>query len=101
MALPTFRSLAARRQRKKEEQPTGVTGAENNSERTLTPNGTYIPGVNVKLATKTRKNWILLSSLFFFISVIFLILVHPPPPQIQTQLTRNPRSRSGISMIRR
>ncbi|PMD56776.1 uncharacterized protein K444DRAFT_615190 [Hyaloscypha bicolor E] len=75
MALPTFRSLAARRQRKKEEQPTGVTGAENNSERTLTPNGTYIPGINVKLATKTRKNWILLSSHFFFISVIFLILV--------------------------
>ena len=88
MALPTFRSLAARRQRKKEEQPTGVTGAEDNSERTLTPNGTYTPGINIKLATKTRKNWILLSSLFFFISIIFLILVHPPPSQIQTQLTR-------------
>jgi hypothetical protein len=75
MALPTFRSLAARRQAKKQEQSNGVTGAENHSERTLTPNGTYTPGVNVKLATKTRRNWIILSSLFFFISVIFLILV--------------------------
>ena len=78
MALPNFRSLAARRQKKKEEQSNGVTSAENNSERTLTPNGTYTPGVNVKLATKTRRNWILISSLFYLISVVFLILVIIP-----------------------
>jgi hypothetical protein len=101
MALPTFRSLAARRQRKKEEPPTGVTGADDNSERTLTPNGTYTPGINIKLATKTRKTWILLSSLFFFISVIFLILVQPPPPIPIPNTTNKTRLRSGISMIRR
>jgi hypothetical protein len=78
MVLPTFRSLAARRQQKKEEQPDGVINTENTSERTLTPNGIYLPGVDIKLATKTRRNWILLSSLFFFISGIFLILVRFP-----------------------
>jgi len=73
MALPTFRSLAARRQSEKRvQQENGVTGPEQNSERTLTP--TYTPGVDVKEATKTRKIWIIISCLFFFISVIFLIL---------------------------
>ncbi|KUJ12054.1 uncharacterized protein LY89DRAFT_673843 [Mollisia scopiformis] len=76
MALPTFRSLAARRQNKKQEEQTGAANGgvvrDENSERTLTP--TYTPGVDVKLATKTRKTWIYASCLFFFISVIFLIL---------------------------
>jgi len=76
MALPTFRSLAARRREKKVERPDGVTSAEN-SERTLTP--TYTPGVDIKEATKTRRNWILLTSLFFLISVVFLILVKTSP----------------------
>jgi hypothetical protein len=93
MALPTFRSLAARRQQKKQEQSNGVTGPEIGSERTLTP--TYTPGVDIKLATKTRRNWILLSSFLFFVSVIFLILVYlpfhsplPPPkkPRANTPL---------------
>lgn len=83
MALPTFRSLAARRQNKKQEQENEVTNGvanggvagEENSERTLTP--TYTPGVDVKLATKTRRNWIIASCLFFLISVVFLILVSP------------------------
>jgi hypothetical protein len=74
MALPTFRSLAARRQQKKGEG-NAVAGAESNSERTLTP--TYPPGVDVKLATRTRRNWIIVSSTFFLISVVFLILVKP------------------------
>ncbi|PMD27264.1 hypothetical protein NA56DRAFT_640983, partial [Hyaloscypha hepaticicola] len=73
MARPTFRSLAARRQQKRQEQSNGVTGPEISSERTLTP--TYTPGVDIKLATKTRRNWILLSSFLYFVSVIFLILV--------------------------
>jgi len=77
MALPTFRSLAARRKEKKsqeEDRPDGVVGAENaSSERTLTP--TYTPGVNLKLATATRRHAILISCLFFLISVVFLILV--------------------------
>lgn len=79
MALPTFRSLAARRQNKQQEQPNGFTSGgsaavagEETSERTLTP--TYTPGVNVKLATKTRRIWIIASCLFFLISVVFLIL---------------------------
>ncbi|KAE8453081.1 hypothetical protein EG329_012268 [Mollisiaceae sp. DMI_Dod_QoI] len=76
MTLPTFRSLAARRQNAKAEQQIGVANGgaalEENSERTLTPS--YTPGVDVKLATKTRKIWIIVSCLSFFISVIFLIL---------------------------
>jgi hypothetical protein len=81
MALPTFRSLAARRQKKTKEQGNGVIGTDINSERTLTP--TYTPGVDVNLATRTRRNWIILSSLFFLISVIFLILVTTPLPMPQ------------------
>ncbi|KAH6722286.1 SUR7/PalI family-domain-containing protein [Leptodontidium sp. 2 PMI_412] len=72
MPLPTFRSLAARRQSEKRVQENGVTGPEQNSERTLTP--TYTPGVDVKKATKTRKIWIIISCVCFFISIIFLIL---------------------------
>ncbi|KAK0107189.1 hypothetical protein ONS95_003894 [Cadophora gregata] len=79
MALPTFRSLAARRQKEKTVQENGVAASdapaaapEQNSERTLTP--TYTPGVDIKEATKTRKISIIISCLFFFISVIFLIL---------------------------
>ncbi|CZR59567.1 uncharacterized protein PAC_09461 [Phialocephala subalpina] len=81
MALPTFRSLAARRQNKNQEQTNGVANGgavagEENSERTLTPTqgAVYTPAVNVKLATKTRKIWIIISCLFFLISVVFLIL---------------------------
>jgi hypothetical protein len=81
MPLPTFRSLAARRNKEPQKQeeagtsgePNGVVGQRSSSERTLTE--TYQPGVDVKLATRTRRNWIIVSSLFFLISVIFLILV--------------------------
>lgn len=78
MALPHFRSLAARRQ-KKEQEATGdrvISGERNNedtSERTLTP--TQNAGVDIKLATKTRKIFIILSSFLFLISTVFLILV--------------------------
>lgn len=83
MALPTFRSLASRRNKQKTEvPPNGAVPANGdgvvapsidiNSERTLTP--TYTPGVDVKRATKTRKTWILISVLFFVISTVFLIL---------------------------
>ncbi|KAL2073242.1 hypothetical protein VTL71DRAFT_10566 [Oculimacula yallundae] len=73
MALPTFRSLAARRQNKKNVQANGVTaGPEDTSERTLTP--TYTPGVDIKKATLTRKIWIMISCFCFFVSVIFLLL---------------------------
>lgn len=79
MALPTFRSLAARRQNKKQEQANdatngGAVAGEENSERTLTPTAADTPAVDVKLATKTRKIWIIISCLFFLISVVFLIL---------------------------
>lgn len=87
MALPSFKTLAARRRAKEQEQEketvptTGdgtmeadrVVGGDILSERTLTP--TYTPGVNIKEATKTRKTWIIISSLFFLISVVFLVLV--------------------------
>jgi ABC-type multidrug transport system permease subunit len=87
MVLPTFRSLGARR-RERNEATTGETandvanapanvdgviGSDRNSERTLTP--TYTPVVNIKEATKTRKIWVIISSLLFVICVIFLILV--------------------------
>jgi hypothetical protein len=81
MPLPTFRSLAARRKNmtgKGESAPEGrvitPTAADSrDSERTLTPTST--PSIDVKLATRTRRSWILISSFLFFISVIFLILV--------------------------
>ena len=78
MTLPTFRSLAARRQEKKaqeeEESADGVAGPERtSSERTLTP--TYTPGVDIKRATSTRRNAIIVASISFVISVVFLILV--------------------------
>ena len=84
MALPTFRSLAARRQNRIQEQQNEVvnggtaTAGDVTSERTLTP--TYTPGVNVKLATKTRRNWLIASCFFFLISVVFLILVRTLQP---------------------
>jgi len=78
MALPTFRSLAARRQAKKEQRADGVTGPEDNSERTLTPTTGYVPGVNLNIATKTRRSAIITACIFFLISVVFLILVRPP-----------------------
>jgi hypothetical protein len=93
MALPTFRSLAARRQKQKNKQPNGFTGADINSERTLTP--TYTPGVDIKLATRTRRNWIIISSLFFFISIIFLILVIILLHLNNTQLTNFPQVEIG------
>ena len=72
MALPTFRSMAARRQAKKQQTVEGVTdGSENISERTLSPSA----GVDLKRATRNRRNAIVVSCLFFLISAVFLILV--------------------------
>lgn len=93
MALPTFRSLAARRQQKRQEQSHGVTGPEISSERTLTP--TYTPGVDIKLATKTRRNWILLSSFLYFVSVIFLILVYLPFNNPKPSANKHPQVEIG------
>lgn len=87
MALPTFRTWAARRNAKKEEvqetQSDGVANANGTaaSDSTLSPTTN---GVDVKLATKTRRTAIITSSVFFFISVIFLILV-----RILSNLARN------------
>ncbi|CZS98397.1 hypothetical protein WAI453_005836 [Rhynchosporium graminicola] len=72
MALPTFRSLAARRQEEKVQGNGVADGPEDTSERTLTP--TYTPRVDIKKATLTRKTWIMISCFCFFVSVIFLIL---------------------------
>jgi hypothetical protein len=90
MPLPTFRSLAARRNSEPQKQeetsgsggPDGVVGQKSSSEGTLT--GNYQPGVNVKLATQTRRNWIIISCVVFLISVIFLILVFLPSASCQT-----------------
>jgi hypothetical protein len=73
MALPTFRSLAARRQGKEQEKEAQRANGENISDRTLTPE--YTPGVDIRRATKTRKSWILLTCFFYLFSVVFLILV--------------------------
>ncbi|EKD13798.1 uncharacterized protein L3040_005584 [Drepanopeziza brunnea f. sp. 'multigermtubi'] len=64
-------TLAARRKQPKEND--GVLEPEQDSERTITP--TYRPGVNIKEATKTRKTFIIVTSVLYAISVIFLILV--------------------------
>jgi len=78
MALPTFRSLATRRKQQEAEGASDGSGQNvrnsNGSEKATS----YTPAINIKLATKTRRNWIILSSLLFFVSVIFLILVRPP-----------------------
>lgn len=78
MTLPTFRSLAARRQEikaQKEQSSNGGAGGETgSSERTLTP--TYAPGVDIKRATSTRRNAIVVASFLFLVSAIFLALVH-------------------------
>jgi hypothetical protein len=81
MALPTFRSLAARRQEKKAQKEERSDGAAS-SERTLTP--TYTPGVDIKRATTTRRNAIVVASLFFLISGVFLILVRTVPPKLSS-----------------
>lgn len=75
MALPIFRSLAARRNAKKEENAAG--SGTTASDRTLTPDGTTVPppNVNLKIATKTRRHAIYLASFFYVISCIFLLLV--------------------------
>jgi hypothetical protein len=80
MALPTFRSLAARRHMTKEKTIEGTPGAgapghENVSEGTLTPTTPYTTGVNLKRATRNRRNAIIAACIFFALSVIFLILV--------------------------
>lgn len=72
MALPTFRSMAARRKSNKEPRAEGVTGTENNSERTVTH--TYRSGIDIKIATKIRRRTIITACVFFGISVIFSIL---------------------------
>ncbi|RKF61826.1 SUR7 family protein pun1 [Golovinomyces cichoracearum] len=54
------------------EKPSGTIGQSNSSEDPITAAQTS--NVNVKLATLTRKKWIMTSSIFFAISVIFLIL---------------------------
>ncbi len=86
MPLPTLRTLAARRKGRRsdkelEEASTDtdvgvVSPSEGQDSETGSAN--YHPGLDVKLATRMRRNWIIVSSGFFFISVIFLILVRAP-----------------------
>lgn len=103
MALPTFRSLGGRRKNENAAVPAdtaahgntaGVVKPDESSDRTLTPAaaGAYTPGVNIKTATKTRKIWIILSSLLFVISVVFLILVRSNTDikKLPTSLTNSP-----------
>ncbi|KAG0652103.1 SUR7 family pun1 [Hyphodiscus hymeniophilus] len=74
MALPTFRSLAARRQEQKKEQRPDRVKETDSSDGTVTP--TRTPAVDIKKATSTRRHAIILSSFFFLVSVVFLILVN-------------------------
>jgi hypothetical protein len=97
MALPSFKSLGARRRETGQERPiqtndgvhdgVGVTGQDTvSSDRTLTPS--FAPGVNVKRATRARKTWIMITSFLFFVSLIFLILVSHfrEQPLLQTSM---------------
>jgi len=99
MAIPTFRSFAARRKNKNAQSvpadgavASPAIGGGEDSERTLTPT-TYQPGVDIKEATKTRRTWILISAILFFISVIFLILVRLPISELNIHMLTNTRSR--------
>jgi hypothetical protein len=93
IAIPTFRSLAARRQERKrlKERPLGVLAASENwsSEDSLPPPPPYTLGVDIQLATKARRNTILLACLFFLISVVFLILVRPLPSPLVSIRSHN------------
>ncbi|KAG9239566.1 SUR7/PalI family-domain-containing protein [Amylocarpus encephaloides] len=86
MVLPPFKTMSARRREKQEEKAAVAARREpgvvvpgdghraESSDRTLTPN--YASDlVDPRRATRTRKNWILLSCFCFFVSVIFIILV--------------------------
>jgi len=79
MALPNLRFIRTRKQEEQvqragEQQTTGAAaGLDNNPEGKLTPT-TSLAGVDIKSTTRTRRNAIIISSVFFFISVIFLIL---------------------------
>jgi len=86
MGLPKFRSSRRKGQAEREDNavspisPVSPVGSEkrNSTEGTAANSpspAAYVPGVNVKRATKTRKRAILLSCFFFFVSVIFLLLV--------------------------
>ncbi|KAL3420665.1 integral membrane protein [Phlyctema vagabunda] len=78
VALPAFRSHRARQQEKENETAEPVASANNSSDRTLTPTHEdgygNARGVDIKRATRKRRNAILVSSFLFFLSVIFLIL---------------------------
>ncbi|TAQ91409.1 hypothetical protein B7494_g257 [Chlorociboria aeruginascens] len=77
MALPTFRSLAARRQQQREKtdpDTEGRDGVIDNSHASAERASPGVTGVDLKKATKTRRHAILISCIFFLISLIFLIL---------------------------
>ena len=70
MSLPAFRSLAARRQERRSHEKREGTGST--SDGASSPLYVAPPRVDMKRATRTRRNyWIMSSAL---ISVIFLIL---------------------------
>jgi hypothetical protein len=84
--LPSFKSVRVRRRGFQNEKTTeqssqtaSSTGLEDkSSEETPTPETQEKPNVDIKLATKTRRNAIIISAFSFLISTIFLILVSPP-----------------------
>jgi hypothetical protein len=99
MQLPTFRSVRDRRTQSQDkhqhsEKPIdghhvaedGVLDNSDPSDRTQSP--THTPGaVDIKRATRLRRNWIWISMALFFISVIFSILVSSGILDSQTPLT--------------
>lgn len=89
MALPTFKQMGARRRQQKEDIPPADGGVvqdtpspAGDSEKAFPSKSYNGTGVNIIRATRKRKTWIIISSLFFFISVIFLILVRTIIPYI-------------------
>ncbi|OWP01564.1 hypothetical protein B2J93_8591 [Marssonina coronariae] len=70
MAFSSFASFAARRRQRKINQ--GLAGPEQGSDRSITP--THTPTVDIRRATKTRKIYIIVTSVLYAISVIFLML---------------------------
>ncbi|KAH8596443.1 SUR7/PalI family-domain-containing protein [Bisporella sp. PMI_857] len=54
--------------------PTDTEKRESADGNPTSPASTYVPSVDLKKATKSRKNAIALACFFFFISVIFLLL---------------------------
>ncbi|KAG9243045.1 SUR7/PalI family-domain-containing protein [Calycina marina] len=76
MALPKFRSSRRRTGTSIDGDASleDTAGSDRTAVQSPSPVNVYHPTVDVKKATKKRKHWIFIASLFFFISVVFLIL---------------------------